>query len=84
MNRHRGIRAENRRAVLCRLGWITRQLRTTGELPNRFRLAAEWECSYKTIDRDIQMLPDRFDYPIAYDRKQCKWVAAGPLPEPVL
>jgi len=85
MNRARNqLMSEDRRSVLARLGWITRQLRAKGELPNCNQLAKRYECSYKTIDRDIAMLRDRFDYPITYDRQKHRYYVNGPLPEPVL
>jgi predicted DNA-binding transcriptional regulator YafY len=53
-------------------------------LPSTFRLGAELECSYKTIQRDIDLLRDFFGYPLEYDRSKFIYKLAGPLPEAVL
>lgn len=39
-----------------------------GKFPNCPSLAAEWEVSEKTIQRDIDFLRDQLEAPIAYDR----------------
>jgi predicted DNA-binding transcriptional regulator YafY len=49
-----------------RLMFIDRKIREQ-TYPNCVSLAAEWEVSEKTIQRDIEYLRDELDAPIAYD-----------------
>jgi biotin operon repressor len=47
-------------------------------------LGVKLECSYKTIQRDIDLLRDFFGYPLEYDRNKYVYKLAGPLPKAVL
>jgi proteasome accessory factor B len=49
-----------------RLLFIDRRIKERG-YPNCVALAAEWEVSEKTIQRDLDYLRDELDAPIAYD-----------------
>jgi biotin operon repressor len=53
-------------------------------LPSSARLGVELECSYKTIQRDIDLLRDFFGYPLEYDARKYHYKLAGPLPKAVL
>jgi predicted DNA-binding transcriptional regulator YafY len=59
-------------------------LRKNGELPSCEKVAQEFEVSYKTVSRDIDLLRDFMGYPLAYSPKEYKWKLVGPMPEPVL
>ena len=72
------------RPVMRRCRWMAEILRKKGELPSCEKLGQEFEVSYKTISRDIDLLRDFMGYPIAYDKSTYKWKLAGPMPEPVL
>jgi predicted DNA-binding transcriptional regulator YafY len=72
------------RPTFRRLGVIVGKLRRNLTLPSTYRLGAELECSYKTIQRDMDLLRDFFGYPLEYDRKNYVWKLAGPLPKAVL
>ena len=72
------------RPTLRRLRWMAGQLRKKGEMPNCQQISVEHEICAKTVNRDIDLMRNFFDYPIEYDRKNYKWKLAGPLPEPVL
>jgi predicted DNA-binding transcriptional regulator YafY len=72
------------RPTLRRLGMIVRKLRRDLCLPSCARLGAELECSYKTIQRDIDLLRDFFGYPLEYDSAKYIYKLTGPLPEAVL
>ncbi len=50
-----------------RLLFIDRAIKA-GTFPNCARLAAEWEVSDKTIQRDIDYLRDQLEAPLAYNR----------------
>ena len=52
-----------------RLLFIDARIRS-GRYPNCPALAAEWEVSAKTIQRDIDYLRDELDAPIEYDRQR--------------
>jgi len=82
--RMRALRKGDTRPTLRRLGVIATKLRHDLCLPSTFRLGAELECSYKTIQRDIDLLRDFFGYPLEYDRTKYIYKLAGPLPEAVL
>ncbi len=43
---------------------------TAGRFPNCRKIAAEFETSTKTIQRDIDFMRDRLSLPIAYDSKR--------------
>lgn len=72
------------RPVVRRLRWIAAELRKNGELPSTNKLGARFEMSYKTLTRDLDLLRDFFEYPLAYDRRTYTYKLIGPLPEPVL
>ena len=59
-------------------------LRKNSELDSTQKLGKRYEVSYKTIQRDIDLLRDFFLYPIVYDRNEYKWKLNGSLPEPML
>jgi len=72
------------RPTFRRLGVIAGKLRRDLMLPSCARLGVELECSYKTIQRDIDLLRDFFGYPLEYDRNKYVYKLAGPLPKAVL
>lgn len=72
------------RPVVRRLRWIAGLLRAKGELPSTQKLGKRFEMSYKTVTRDLDLLRDFFEYPLAYDRRTYTYKLIGPLPEPVL
>jgi predicted DNA-binding transcriptional regulator YafY len=72
------------RPTFRRLGVIAGKLRRDLTLPSCARLGVELECSYKTIQRDIDLLRDFFGYPLEYDRTKYRYKLAGPLPKAVL
>jgi hypothetical protein len=72
------------RPTFRRLGVIAGKLRRDLTLPSCTRLGVELECSYKTIQRDIDLLRDFFKYPLEYDASKYHYKLAGPLPKAVL
>ena len=72
------------RPVLRRCRWLATMLRKNSELDSTQKLGRRYEVSYKTIQRDIDLLRDFFLYPIVYDRSEYKWKLNGSLPEPML
>ena len=72
------------RPTFRRLGVIAGKLRRDLTLPSCARLGVELECSYKTIQRDIDLLRDFFGYPLQYDASKYHYKLAGPLPKAVL
>ena len=72
------------RPTFRRLGVIAGKLRRDLALPSCTRLGVELECSYKTIQRDIDLLRDFFKYPLEYDASKYQYKLAGPLPKAVL
>ena len=72
------------RPTFRRLGVIAGKLRRDLTLPSCARLGVELECSYKTIQRDIDLLRDFFGYPLEYDARKYHYKLAGPLPKAVL
>ena len=72
------------RPTFRRLGVIARMLRRDLTLPSCARLGVKLECSYKTIQRDIDLLRDFFGYPLQYDASKYHYKLAGPLPKAVL
>jgi len=78
--------AVTRRSSFARLRWLAGNIRNqkAGLIPSSNRLAKEWECSSKTIHRDLDLLRNFFDYPIVYDETHYGWKVVGPLPEAVL
>ncbi|NDD55031.1 hypothetical protein EBZ39_14410 [bacterium] len=55
-----------------------------GDTPSCAKLGVQNECSYKTIQRDIDLLRDFFGYPLEYDKAKYVYKLAGPLPKAVL
>ena len=82
--RSRAMGLGDTRPTLRRLGIIVRKLRRDLCLPSCARLGVELECSYKTIQRDIDLLRDFFGYPLEYDAEKYIYKLTGPLPEAVL
>ena len=72
------------RPTFRRLGVIAGKLRRDLTLPSCTQLGVELECSYKTIQRDIDLLRDFFKYPLEYDARKYQYKLAGPLPKAVL
>jgi hypothetical protein len=58
------------RPTFRRLGVIAGKLRRDLTLPSCARLGVELECSYKTIQRDIDLLRDFFQVPAGIRRQQ--------------
>ena len=82
--RNRAAGLGDTRPTFRRLGVIVGKLRQDLCLPNSARLGVELECSYKTIQRDIDLLRDFFGYPLEYDARKYHYKLAGPLPKAVL
>ena len=82
--RNRAAGLGDTRPTFRRLGVIAGKLRRDLKLPSCSRLGAELECSYKTIQRDIDLLRDFFGYPLQYDASKYQYKLAGPLPKAVL
>ena len=82
--RQRAMGLGDTRPTFRRLGVIAGKLRRDLTLPSCARLGVELECSYKTIQRDIDLLRDFFGYPLEYDRNKYVYKLAGPLPKAVL
>lgn len=74
------------RSAFARLRWVAFNIRNHKDdiIPNCSQLAKEWECSLKTIHRDLDLLRNFFDYPISYDSNNNGWKVTGSLPEAVL
>ena len=82
--RKRAMKLGDTRPTFRRLGVIVGMLRQDLTLPSCARLGVKLECSYKTIQRDIDLLRDFFGYPLEYDRNKYVYKLAGPLPKAVL
>ena len=82
--RNRAAGLGDTRPTFRRLGVIVGKLRRDLCLPSCARLGVELECSYKTIQRDIDLLRDFFGYPLEYDASKYHYKLAGPLPKAVL
>ena len=82
--RNRAAALGDTRPTFRRLGVIAGMLRRDLTLPSCARLGVKLECSYKTIQRDIDLLRDFFGYPLEYDRNKYVYKLAGPLPKAVL
>ncbi len=54
------------RGSLARIDFIIRKLMAGGTV-NASTLAKEWECTTKTIHRDLEFLTDRLGHDIVYD-----------------
>jgi hypothetical protein len=82
--RNRAAGLGDTRPTFRRLGVIVGKLRRDLCLPSSAWLGVELECSYKTIQRDIDLLRDFFGYPLEYDARKYHYKLAGPLPKAVL
>ena len=82
--RNRAAGLGDTRPTFRRLGVIAGMLRRDLTLPSCARLGVKLECSYKTIQRDIDLLRDFFGYPLEYDASKYHYKLAGPLPKAVL
>ena len=82
--RNRASGLGDTRPTFRRLRVITGMLRRDLALPSCARLGVKLECSYKTIQRDIDLLRDFFGYPLQYDASKYQYKLAGPLPKAVL
>lgn len=88
--KNRTKKAESRLSKLTtrpgihRVRWIAQQLRAQGRIATASSLAQQWECSHKTIARDIDLLRTMFDFPIVYDQSQYLYRLEGAIPEAVL
>jgi biotin operon repressor len=82
--RQRAMGLGDTRPTFRRLGVIAGKLRRDLTLPSCARLGVELECSYKTIQRDIDLLRDFFGYSLEYDASKYHYKLAGPLPKAVL
>jgi hypothetical protein len=79
-------RKERARSALARCVFIKRRLLEgprPGEVMTMRRLAEEWECTVKTVQRDIEFLRSRLGHRIAYDPKSWR-LYYETIPEPVL
>jgi predicted DNA-binding transcriptional regulator YafY len=65
---------------LERLVWLHQQIKTQ-RYPNSARLAERFEVSEKTARRDIALLRDRFNAPLAFDRRRNGYLYDEPLYE---
>jgi predicted DNA-binding transcriptional regulator YafY len=72
------------RPTIRRLMAITKRLRQNLFLPSTQKLAAELECSYKTIGRDIDLLRDFMGYQLEWNSHAFQYRLAAPLPKAVL
>lgn len=72
------------RPGIHRVRWIAQQLRAQGRIGTASSLAQQWECSHKTIARDIDLLRTMFDFPIVYDQSRYLYRLEGAIPEAVL
>ena len=72
------------RPGIHRVRWIAKQLRLEGRIGTASSLADQWECSHKTIARDIDLLRTMFDFPIVYDQSRYLYKLEGVIPEAVL
>ena len=72
------------RPTFRRLGIIAKKLRNDLALPSCTRLGLELECSYKTIQRDIDLLRNFFLYPLEWDNIKFCYVLTGAIPKAVL
>ncbi len=61
-----------------RLTELAERLRSQTEPVNCLTLAAEWEVSQKTVQRDIDFLRDQMGAPVTYDRKRQSFVFTEP------
>jgi predicted DNA-binding transcriptional regulator YafY len=80
----KGKRTCKIRPMLRRCRWLATMLRKDSKLDSTQKLGSRYEVSYKTIQRDIDLMRDFFLYPIVYDRSKHIWKLDGKLPEPML
>ena len=73
-----------RRSAYARLCYVADLIRKSEKIPNHQQIASNWECSYKTIMRDFDLLRDFFNYPLVYNKSTYSWELNGTPPNPVL
>jgi proteasome accessory factor B len=79
MSRSRtSVAAKTTRPPLERMNYIHEQLEDD-KLPNCSSLAKVFEVSPKTIQRDIEFMRDRLDYPIEWDGERRGYYYTGPV-----
>ncbi len=66
------------RSALARIAFVVSKLIKGRGAVNASRLAREWECSTKTIHRDIDFLRDRLAHDIAYDAARYTYYYRSP------
>ena len=62
----------NTRPMIERLAGIMAQIQA-GMYPNASTLAAKFEVSRKTVERDLEFLRERLNAPIQYDPRRWGW-----------
>ena len=72
------------RPTIRRMMELTKRLRQNLFLPSTQKLAAEFECSYKTIGRDIDLLRNFMGYQLEWHARAFQYRLAAPLPKAVL
>jgi len=72
------------RPTIRRMMQLTKLLRENLFLPSTQKLAAKFECSYKTIGRDIDLLRDFMGYQLEWNAHAFQYRLAAPLPKAVL
>ena len=72
------------RPTIRRMMELTSRLRRDLFLPSTQKLAAELECSYKTIGRDIDLLRNFMGYQLEWHARGFQYRLAAPLPKAVL
>ena len=78
------LRKGDTRPTIRRMWGLAKRLRENLSLPSAQKLAAEFECSYKTISRDIDLLRDFMGYELQWDARAFQYRLAAPLPKAVL
>lgn len=79
-----GCSQSTTRPTIRRMMELTSRLRRDLFLPSTYKLAAELECSYKTIARDIDLLRDFMGYQLEWHASAFQYRLAAPLPKAVL
>lgn len=72
------------RPTIRRMRALAMRVRENLFLPSTQKLAAEFECSYKTIARDIDLLRDFMGYQLEWHASAFQYRLAAPLPKAVL
>lgn len=78
------LRKGDTRPTIRRMMGLTKRLRRDLFLPSAQKLAIEFECSYKTIGRDIDLLRDSMGYQLEWNSRAFRYRLAAPLPKAVL